>query len=71
MVFVLLCNIYMYRPFCFTIISLTKRERVYISQLIRFARVCSNIHDFNNSNNFLTSQLLSFFFLNFITEIQI
>ena len=47
--------------FCFTIISLKKRERVYISQLIRFARVCSNIHDFNNSNNFLTSKLLSFF----------
>ena len=26
---------------------------VYISQLIRFARVCSNVDDFNNRNLFL------------------
>ena len=31
---------------------------VYISQLIRFARVCSNVHDFNNRNLFLTAKLL-------------
>ena len=31
---------------------------VYISQLIRFARVCSNINDFNNRNLFLTAKLL-------------
>ena len=30
---------------------------VYISQLIRFARVCSNV-DFNNKNLFLTAKLL-------------
>ena len=31
---------------------------VYISQLIRFARVCSNVDGFNNRNLFLTSKLL-------------
>ena len=31
---------------------------VYISQLIRFARVCSNVNDFNNINSFLTDKLL-------------
>ena len=31
---------------------------VYISQLIRFARVCSNVDNFNNRNLFLTAQLL-------------
>ena len=30
----------------------------YISQLIRFARVCSNVDDFNNRNLFLTTKLL-------------
>ena len=30
---------------------------VYISQLIRFARVCSNADDFNNRNLFLTAKL--------------
>ena len=29
-----------------------------LSQLIRFARVCSNVDDFNNSNLFLTAKLL-------------
>ena len=28
---------------------------VYISQLIRFARECSNVEDFNNRNLFLTA----------------
>ena len=31
---------------------------VYISQLIRFARVCSNVEDLNNRNLFLTAKLL-------------
>ena len=31
---------------------------VYIPQLIRFARVCSNVEDFNNRNLFLTAKLL-------------
>ena len=31
---------------------------VYISQLIRFARVCSNVDDFKNINLFLTAKLL-------------
>ena len=31
---------------------------VYISQLIRFARVCSGVDDFNNRNLFLTAKLL-------------
>ena len=31
---------------------------VYISQLIRFARVCSNVEDFNSRNLFLTTKLL-------------
>ena len=30
----------------------------YISQLIRLASVCSNVHDFNNRNKRLTSKLL-------------
>ena len=31
---------------------------VYISQLTRFARVCSHVDDFNNRNKFLSSKLL-------------
>ena len=31
---------------------------VYISQPICFARVCSNVDDFNNSNLLLTAKLL-------------
>ena len=31
---------------------------VYISQLIRFARVCFNVDDFNTRNLFLTAKLL-------------
>ena len=31
---------------------------VYISQLIRFTRVCSNVDDFNNRNLFLVAKLL-------------
>ena len=52
---------------------------VYISQLIRFARMCSNVDDFNNSNLFLTAKLLKKVidiikfekhFLNSITDTQ-
>ena len=32
---------------------------VNISQLIRFARVCSNVDDFNNRNLFYTAKLLN------------
>ena len=32
---------------------------LYISQLIRFARVCSKVDDFNNRNLFLTAKLLN------------
>ena len=31
---------------------------VYIDQLFRFARVCSNADDFNNRNSILTAKLL-------------
>ena len=31
---------------------------VYISQLIRFARVCSHVEDFNARNKWLTAKLL-------------
>ena len=31
---------------------------VYISQLVRFARVCSNVDDLNNRNLFLTAKLI-------------
>ena len=31
---------------------------VYISQLIRFVRMCSNVDDFNNRNLFFTAKLL-------------
>ena len=35
---------------------------VYISQLIRFARVSSNLNDFNYRNTALTAKLLSILF---------
>ena len=31
---------------------------VFMSQLIRFVRMCSNVDDFNNRNLFLTAKLL-------------
>ena len=33
---------------------------VYISQLIRFARMCYNVDVFNNRNLFLTAKLLKY-----------
>ena len=54
---------------------------VYISQLIRFARLCSNVSGFNNRNHCLTVELIkqgygyhelrkAFFFLFFSTDTQ-
>ena len=39
-------------------VSRSPSYRVYISQLILFARVCSNVDDFNNRNLSLTAKLL-------------
>ena len=41
---------------------------VYISQLIRFARVCSHVTDFNTRNKLLTAKLLnqSYRFINYV-----
>ena len=44
---------------------------VYISQLIRFARVCSNVDDFNNRNLFLTAKILKQGFATLLTFIGI
>ena len=48
---------------------------VYISQLIRFARVCPNVDDFNNRNLFLTAKVIDIIkfekhFLNSTTDTQ-
>ena len=52
---------------------------VYVSQLIHFARVCSNVDDFNNRNLILTAKfsnkaidIIKFekHFLNSITDTQ-
>ena len=42
-------------PFFYGDVPRSPSYRVYISQLIRFARVSSNIDDFNNRNVFLTA----------------
>ena len=44
--------------FNFEMVNISFLDGVYNSQLIRFARVCSNIDDFNNRNLFLTAKLL-------------
>ena len=44
--------------FNFEIVNFPFLDGVYISQLIRFARVCSNVDDFNDRNLFLTTKLL-------------
>ena len=44
-------------PFLEGDVSRTSSNGVYISQLIRFAKVCSNVDDFNRSL-FLTAKLL-------------
>ena len=45
-------------PFLDGDVPLSPSYGVYISQLIRFARVFSNVDDFNNRNLFLTVKLL-------------
>ena len=40
-------------PFLDGDVSRSPSYGVYISQLIRFARVCSNVDDFNNRNLFI------------------
>ena len=45
-------------PFFYGDVPRSPSYGVKISQLIRFARVCSNVDDFNNRNTFLTSKLL-------------
>ena len=45
-------------PFLDGEVSRSPSYGVYISQLIRFARVCSNVDDFNNRNLSLTAKLL-------------
>ena len=45
-------------PFLDGVVPRSPSYGVYISQLIRFARVCSNINDFNNRTLFMTAKLL-------------
>ena len=45
-------------PFLDGDVSCSPSYDVYISQLIRFARVCSNVDEFNNRNLFLSAKLL-------------
>ena len=47
-----------YSPFLDADVPRSPSYGVYISQLIRFARVCSNVDDFNNRNLILTALLL-------------
>ena len=42
-------------PFLDGYVPRSTSSYVYISRLIRFARVCSNVDDFNNRNLFLTA----------------
>ena len=44
-------------PFLDGNVSLSSSKGVYISQLIRLARVCSNVSDLNNRNKFLIAIL--------------
>ena len=45
-------------PFLDGDVSRSPSYGVYFSKLIRFARVCSNVDDFNNRNLLLTAKLL-------------
>ena len=45
-------------PFLDGIVLRSPSYGVYFLQLIRFARVCSHVDDFNNRNTFLTTNLL-------------
>ena len=44
-------------PFLDGVVPRSLSNGIYISQLIRFARVCPNVDDFNNTNLFLTAKL--------------
>ena len=46
-------------PFLYGDVPRSPSYGVYISQLIRFARVCSNVDDFDKGNLFLTAKLLN------------
>ena len=54
-------------PFLGGDVSHSPSYGAYISQLIRFARVCSNVDDFNNRNLFLTARLLKQGYIDIIT----
>ena len=45
-------------PFLSRDVPRSRSYGVYISQLIRFPRVCSNLDDLTNKNLFLTAKLL-------------
>ena len=45
-------------PFLYGDVPRSPSYGVYISQLIRFTGVCSNVDDFNNRNLFVTAKLL-------------
>ena len=45
-------------PFLYRDVPRSPSYGVYISQLIRFGRVCSNVDDFNNRNLLLTAKFL-------------
>ena len=45
-------------PFLYGYVPCSPFYGAYISQRIRFARVCSDVGDFNNRNLFLTAKLL-------------
>ena len=47
-------------PFLDGDVPLSPSYGVYVSQLILFARVCSNVDDFKNRNLFLTAKLLKY-----------
>ena len=57
---VILCLAYFLRSSPFLDGDVPRRPSygVYISQLIRFARVCSHVDDFNTRNKCLTAKLL-------------
>ena len=45
-------------PFLDGVVPRSHSYGLYISQLIRFSRVCSNFDDFNSRNLFLTAKVL-------------
>ena len=45
-------------PFLEGDVPLAPSYGVYISQLVRYARICSDVSDFNDKNRFITEKLL-------------